>query len=73
MNRLLMETEGKYSGYKHHPDYQVGKDTSINPKKYTKPSKSKVATSKSKALVGKKKSFSDMSGASDTSTNYGNR
>lgn len=43
MNRLLMETEGKYSGYKHHPNYKEGDDIRKKPK----------STPRSKALKRK--------------------
>ena len=50
MNRLLMETEGKYSGYKHHPNYKEGDDIRKKPK----------STPRSKALKGEKsKSWMD--------------
>ena len=48
VNKLLTHTEGKYSGYSHHPDYKVGDDI-----------RKKPASSKSKALQGKRGSFID--------------
>ena len=30
---LIRGTEGKYSGYSHHPDYKAGDDIRVKPKK----------------------------------------
>ena len=44
-----METEGKYSGYKHHPDYKEGENVRTHPKNYKAKSKAKALHK----LVGK--------------------